>query len=154
MQKLRKNITTTVYRRRGSAATGARKAPGWTPCIYAYLRSFWLSSFFFQRNIGSVTPCDMILLWTPLFPEGKGQTNHADACEKFVCPNIPIPFGVEQSPTQIQKPLAIDEGARRHPRARMNGAIDSQLDKRENVSPLRPHVRLALRVQHACREHA
>ena len=28
----------------------------------------------------------MILLWTPLFPEGKGQTNHADACEKFVCP--------------------------------------------------------------------
>jgi hypothetical protein len=29
----------------------------------------------------------MILLWTPLFPERKGQTNHADACEKFVCPN-------------------------------------------------------------------
>ena len=42
----------------------------------------------FKRDIGSVTPCDMILLWTPLFPEGKGQTNHADACEKFVCPNI------------------------------------------------------------------
>ena len=30
--KVTKNITTTVYRRRESAATGARKAPGWTPC--------------------------------------------------------------------------------------------------------------------------
>ena len=28
----------------------------------------------------------MILLWTPLLPEGKGQTNDADASEKFVCP--------------------------------------------------------------------
>ncbi len=44
---------------------------------------------FFQRDIGSVTPCDMILLKTPLLPGGKGQTNHADdACEKFVCPNL------------------------------------------------------------------
>ncbi len=29
----------------------------------------------------------MILLWTPLLPEVKGQTNDADASEKFVCPN-------------------------------------------------------------------
>ena len=34
------------------------------------------------------TPCDMFLLWTPTFPEGKGQTNDADASEKFVCPNL------------------------------------------------------------------
>ena len=35
-----------------------------------------------------MTPCDMFLLKTPLLPKGKGQTNHADACEKFVCPNL------------------------------------------------------------------
>ena len=67
---------------------GYRLAVYWRVSTLEGLRSFRLSSFFFQRNIGSVTPCDMILLWTPLFPEGKGQTNHADACEKFVCPNI------------------------------------------------------------------
>jgi hypothetical protein len=30
----------------------------------------------------------MILLKTPLLPDGKGQTNDADASEKFVCPNV------------------------------------------------------------------
>ena len=34
-----------------------------------------------------MTPCDIFFMKTPLFPKGKGQTNHADACEKFVCPN-------------------------------------------------------------------
>jgi hypothetical protein len=34
----------------------------------------------------------MILLKTPLLPEGKGQTNDADASEKFVCPNIFLEF--------------------------------------------------------------
>ena len=45
---------------------------------------------FSKQKFGFVvfaTPCDMFLLWTPLLPEGKGQTNDADASEKFVCPN-------------------------------------------------------------------
>ena len=37
----------------------------------------------------------MILLWTPLLPEGKGQTNDADASEKFVCPKSEATSGVK-----------------------------------------------------------
>jgi hypothetical protein len=36
-----------------------------------------------------VTPCDMILHCIPTSPDGKGQTNDADASEKFVCHDNP-----------------------------------------------------------------
>ncbi len=45
-----------------------------------HLTEFWLTSHLAYLSEG-------VSVWTPLFPEGKGQTNHADACEKFVCPN-------------------------------------------------------------------
>ncbi len=64
--------------------------PGVFQCVDRLICVFKkLSRFFrrFQRDIGSVTPCDIILDWTPLLPNGKGQTTDADASEKFVCPN-------------------------------------------------------------------
>ena len=57
---------------------------------YSLLCATGYRRFLFQRDIGLVTPCDMFLLKTPLLSKGKGQTNHADACEKFVCPNYII----------------------------------------------------------------
>ena len=57
-----------------------------TPLVTVLIHDFCC----FKHKLGFVTfdpPCDMILLKTPLLPDGKGQTNDADASEKFVCPN-------------------------------------------------------------------